>query len=386
MSIESLRSPKERPLFTIALVVSILFWLVLVVGTLGIGLLYVVFGVLFYLIAHAVFLARIKGNGVRITAHQLPELHQRIVDASKKLGLDAPPDAYLLNDRGGFNAFATRYLGHNFVVLYSDLLEGCDEQDGSIDFIIGHEIAHLAFGHLRWNGLLLPSRLFPLLGPAYSRACEYSCDRAGASVTGSAEAAVAGLSVLAAGGRYAKRLSLDAYLQQRLETGKFWMAVLELGMSHPYLPKRVGALVAQSRPDAVPDVARNPAAYVLAPFFGAAGAGGAATGAVMMVAIVGMLAAIAIPNFLKYQQRAAEAAAKTSALDDANDLTEQLEQLRREAEQAGANEELDPETAGDVPALDDLVAPPDQVEEAAEPEPEPEPQPRRSKRSRRTRE
>jgi Zn-dependent protease with chaperone function len=328
MELAQLRTDKEARLFPIAAVVSGIIWAVLVIGTLGIGLVYIVFGTLFYLMAHALFLAGIKGNGVRITKDQLPELYERIANASRRLGLNQPPDAYLLNHRGVFNAFATRFLGRDFIVLYAELLENSDEQNGSIDFVIGHEIAHHAFGHLRRNPFLLPSRLVPLLGPAYSRACEYSCDRAGLEVVGNIDSAIAGLAVLAAGGRYAKRLNVQAYLQQRLETGTFWMAVLELGMSHPYLPKRVGALIERSQPALVPAVPRNPAAYVLAPFFGfaAAGAGGAAS-VMMTVAIIGILAAIAIPNFIRYQERAK--ASRQQAIEQQQQLNEKMKEYER---------------------------------------------------------
>jgi Zn-dependent protease with chaperone function len=323
MDLDQLRSPKEARLYPIAVVVSGIAWALLVLGTLGIGLIYIVFGALFYLMAHALFIAGIKGNGVRITKDQLPDLYERITNASRRLGLAAPPDAYLMNHRGVFNAFATRFLGRDFIVLYAELLENSDEQNGSIDFVIGHEIAHHAFGHLRKNAFLLPSRLVPLLGPAYSRAREYSCDRAGLEVVGNLDSAISGLAVLAAGGRYAKRLNLQAYLQQRLETGSFWMAVLELGMSHPYLPKRVGALVERSQPALVPEVPRNPAAYFLAPFFGFASAGAGGLGSIMMAAaIVGILAAIAIPNFMRYQERAK--AAQRQNIERQHELEERL--------------------------------------------------------------
>jgi Zn-dependent protease with chaperone function len=331
MEIEKLRSEKEKKLYPIVMAVAILVWGLLVIGTLGIGLLYIGFGALFYLMVHALFLAGVKGNGVRIDREQLPELQERIVNASRRLGLGAPPEAYLLNHRGLFNAFATRFLGRDFIVLYAELLEACDDQEGSIDFIIGHEIAHHAFGHLKKNALLLPARVVPLLGPAYSRACEYSCDQAGMDVAGALDPAVRGLAVLAAGGKYAKRLNVDAYLRQRLDTGGFWLAVLELGMSHPYLPKRVGALLARQRPDAVPEVPRHPLAYVFAPFFGfaSAGAGGGLGAMMIVVAIIGMMAAIAIPNLVRYQERAR--AAQTQLHQRELERARALDQLRNDA-------------------------------------------------------
>lgn len=301
-----LRTEKERTLYTICLVVSCIFWGVLVIGTLGLGIVYIASAAAVVLMGQAMFLAALKGNGVRITADQFPELYQRLVKASEKLELAAVPEAYLYNHRGAFNAFAMRFLDRNFVVLYADLLEACAEDDGSIDFIIGHEIGHLALGHAKMAPLLLPSRLVPLLGHAYSRSCEYSCDRAGTVVAGTSEGAVRGIAVLAAGGRYAPRLNVDEYLKQRLDTGGFWMGVVELAMSHPYLPKRIGAILGDTRPSTViPKVERNPFAYIVSPML----AGGGAGGAVIIAAMVaGIAAAVAVPAFARYKEAASKAA------------------------------------------------------------------------------
>ena len=110
---------------------------------------------------------------------------------------------------------------------------GIDE----LDFVIGHELGHLAAGHLHW--FLLPARFVPLLGAAYSRACEYTCDRCGHEVTGDLAISTTALSILAAGGRLGRAIDLDAFGRQREESGGFWMAVHELNASHPYLCKRV---------------------------------------------------------------------------------------------------------------------------------------------------
>lgn len=356
MSILELRTEKERTLFTISLVMSCLFWGGLILGTLGLGLVYVAVGAGVVLMTQAMFLAALRGNGVRITKDQLPDLYARIERAASRLQLEKVPEAYLLNDRGFFNAFATRFWGRDFVVLYAELLEACDEEDGSIDFIIGHELGHLALGHLKFAPLLLPSRAIPLLGPAYSRACEYSCDRAGTVAAQRPDAAVRGLLVLAAGGRYAKQINVEAFLEQRLETGNFWAGVVELGMSHPYLPKRVGALLADTRPEvAVPVVERNPLAYVAAPFFGAGAVG---AGAMALVMVVGMGAAVAIPSFIRYQEASAAAARsfepgmepdvvpREETLGEGEMKPEELEALTKALEAAAQQAAADAEKEG----------------------------------------
>jgi len=354
MAIQELRTEKERTLYTVCLVVSCVFWGLLVIGTLGLGLIYIAAAAAFILMGQAMFLAALKGNGVRITADQFPDLYARLEKASQKLELAAVPEAYLLNHRGAFNAFATRFLDRNFVVLYADLLEACAEDDGSIDFIIGHEIGHLAFGHVKMAPVLLPSRMVPLLGHAYSRSCEYSCDRAGTVVAGQSNGAFRGLAVLAAGGRYAPRLNVDEYLKQRLDTGGFWMGVVELAMSHPYLPKRLGAILGDTRPNVViPKVERNPFAYIVSPMLAGGGAGG---GVIIAVMIVGVMAAVAVPAFAKYKERSSASAASF------NDKLKVLEEQAAEDEQPAVEaleEAVEPE--GEAPAVEER-----QVERAVE--------------------
>ncbi|MFL6653454.1 MAG: peptidase M48, partial [Sulfurifustis sp.] len=113
---------KEKALFTISIVLSLMFWLVLVVGTLGMVLIWALMFFLMYLFAHSAFISYLKGTAVRVTAQQFPDLYQRIAACAHKLGMQEVPDAYLLHGNGVFNALATRFLGRHFIVLYSDVV------------------------------------------------------------------------------------------------------------------------------------------------------------------------------------------------------------------------------------------------------------------------
>lgn len=301
-SLQSLRTPEERTRFLVAAYIAVPAWLLIVV-LLNVYLPCV--GV-FVLAAHALFLASITGNGVRLSETQLPDLHRRVVRASERLGLAKVPEAYVVQSGGVLNAFATMLLDRQFVILYSDLVDAAASEnpadDGSpdaVDFVVAHEVGHLALGHLKWNLFLAPVRFVPWLGPAYSRACEYSCDRCGHAVVGNLETSSRAIATLAAGGKLARRVDLDAFVEQRREAGGLFMALHELVSSHPYLSKRVAALREWERPGSAGATPRNPLAYLLVPF-----ASAQSLALLYLVAVVGVLAAIAIPNFVAMQLRA----------------------------------------------------------------------------------
>jgi Zn-dependent protease with chaperone function/type II secretory pathway pseudopilin PulG len=302
-----LRHPNEQPLFIVGVIFSTLVWLLLAVSI--VGIFYGVIGAAFALMAHALFLANVKGNGVRVSERQFPDLDARCRRAAQSLGLAEAPDVYLMQAGGALNAFATKLLSRKFMIIYSDLADEC-EDPRQLDFVIGHEMGHLAAGHLKWNAFLWPFMLLPWLGAAYMRAREYTSDRCGFAFVGDVEPSMRGLVVLAAGGKHATRADLNAFMEQRLETGRFFPAVLELVSTHPFLCKRVAALQELHQPGTVAPVSRNPLAYPLAPVFGlmAAGPAGGLGGMLVMVAVVGMIAAIAIPSLLRARVSANESA------------------------------------------------------------------------------
>jgi len=307
MTARELRTSKERTLFTICALCSGLMWLVILV-VLNCYLPFVAF---FAIAAHALMLARITGHAVRVGPDQLPEIWERVVRSSEALGLEKPPETWVMQAGGILNAFATKFFSRRFVVLYADLIDAVEEagppREGpdEVDFIVAHEIGHLAAGHLKWNTFLLPSVALPWIGAAYSRAREYTCDLCGHEVVQDLDVSSRALAMLAAGGRLSRRVDLDAFTRQRFTAGRFWNAVYELNASHPYLAKRVAALREHTAPGSAQPIPRSLGAWILAPLFGFTSPGGLA--AFYIVAIVGVLAAIAIPNFVEMQYRAKRA-------------------------------------------------------------------------------
>ena len=290
--------PRERPLGAITLVLGILVWLLVIVGTVGIALVYLLIGFLFYLFAQSALIAWLRGNGVLLSAQQLPDLRDRFDACCARLGLDADkPEAYLLQGGGVLNAFATRFLGRHYVVLLSDIVDAMQAHPDGINFYFGHELGHVRMKHLTGRLLRAPVLWLPLLGAAYSRAKESTCDRHGRACCESPESAARALVALAAGAERWREVDLPAFEAQAVLTRGFWMSYHELTGGYPWLTKRVARIL---HPDAALP-ARNAFAYLLALFSPYAGRGGGALGIVVLAAVIGILAAVGIPAYKDYE-------------------------------------------------------------------------------------
>lgn len=293
----------EKPLFGLMLALSLLMWALLVLGTVGMALLYLLLFFIGYCFAQSALVSYLRGTAVQITPAQFPDLYQRIEVCCERLGLAVVPEAYLLQMGGAFNAFATRFLGNNFIVLYSDVVDALEERPDAINFYIGHEIGHIKRNHLRWSALLAPAALLPLLGAAYARAREYTCDRHGFHACDDLKSAQVGLAALAAGGKRWRQMSVSTYTAQAQQSGGFWMSFHELVGDYPWLVKRMAVVRGLAQGTEVPPPGRHGLAYLLALFVPRLGVGGA--GSVLgVVAVIGVLAAVAIPAYSDYTAKA----------------------------------------------------------------------------------
>lgn len=236
----SLVHRKERLYFGLSLVISILVYLALIVSI--VGLIYLIIGAVIGLVAHGLFIGNIRGNGVRVSDRQFAEVYHIAQKICEDMGIDKVPKIYVLESGGLLNAFATRFLGRNFVVIYSDILEVAYKQgEEALAFVVAHELAHIKCKHLTRRWFLYPALLIPFLGSAYSRACEYTCDLMAAHYQ--PEGAVPGLLILAVGKNLYEKVNLEEFIIQAEEENDFWVWFAEILATHPYLPKRVRALM-----------------------------------------------------------------------------------------------------------------------------------------------
>jgi Zn-dependent protease with chaperone function len=229
--------PNERLALILCAVFSAFAYL-LVCATI-IGIPYLALGAMFFAIVEGCVLGALRGNGVKVTPSQFPAVHRFATDIARQMNFPALPDIVVVQEGGLLNAFATRFFGRNFVVIYSDILElAIDQGEAEVAFVVAHEMAHLYRKHTIWKAFLYPAMLVPFAGVAYSRCCEYTADAIATAIV--PDGAVNGLLVLAAGKQLYRHVDPGTFAAQAGEAHRsFWITVAELLSTHPILPKRL---------------------------------------------------------------------------------------------------------------------------------------------------
>lgn len=250
------RNKREKPYHWMMLICGALLWFAIylfVVTAFGnpklktYAIMFVEYGIMFgifHWLAGAAYRATAYGNMVLLGPKQFPRLHAMVVEASEAIGLAVPPETFIYNSNGVFNAFARRLFGGGrYVFLTSALVEAND--DAQVRFVIGHEIGHHAAGHLNpWlNVIKLPAHAVPFLGKAYSRSREYTCDRIGTYLAKDAAASRSALQMLGCGCRRLNaEMDCEAFVAQEQMVPRVFGFLTEINRSHPRLTRRVAAI------------------------------------------------------------------------------------------------------------------------------------------------
>ena len=270
-----LRHPAEIPLLIAAVITTILgyigwvgviIWLVSVPKPTGVGatirkqlmeggtlsqvILIIPLLPLLVWIIRAIMYAQLRASSVQMSPTQFPEGYRMVVEAAQEFGLRRVPDAYVVLGNGQINAFASGHGFRRFVAVYSDLFEigGQARDPEALRFIIGHEVGHLAAGHVSYIRLIF-SRLVayvPLLGQAFSRAQEYTADNHGYAY---APEGVPGAMGVLSGGKYlGAEVNTHALADRATREKGFWLHLSNWLSSHPINTWRAHALRDRSRP------------------------------------------------------------------------------------------------------------------------------------------
>lgn len=239
---------KENLYFVVKIFITIIFYVSLIMVTRNIAfkkiapfaplMFYCLIFIFYLFIRHGILIGFLKGNAVRVSESQFQDVYALAKNQSEQLGMDTMPAIYIMQAGGLLNAFATRFFGKDFVVIYSDILEAAQGQsNNALAFIIAHELGHIKRRHSTKHILLFPSTFVPFLNQAYSRACEYTCDKIGYSLC--PEGSIPGMLILAAGKHLHSKINVDEFLLNSQKERGFWRWFAEIVSSHPNLAKRI---------------------------------------------------------------------------------------------------------------------------------------------------
>ena len=201
-------------------------------------------------IVRAIYYAQQRVHGVRITPTQFPEAYQMLAEAAEAAGLRRVPDAYVILGNGTLNAFAAGHGFRRYICLYSDLFEigGKSRDPEALRFIIGHEVGHIAAGHVGYFRLIFTTLFnqIPVLSSALSRSQEYTADNFGYRFC--PEGAEGAVKVLAAGKYLNKQVNFDELADRAVTDRGLAVWYVNLLASHPVLTWRAHALRDRTQP------------------------------------------------------------------------------------------------------------------------------------------
>lgn len=252
----------EKKLFYILAVLSFIVWVGLTIVSFGTIFIFIAIGYLLTIFVQSGFISYLKGSGALITEEQFPDLYKAHVECCQKLSMNKQPTLILIHGNGMFNAFATRFLRQHYVILLSDIVDAMGDDIEALKFYIGHELGHIKRKHILWIPVLAPVSFLPILGAAYSRSREITCDNHGRYCCDSKESAIKAMSALIVGAQRWKTLNVEALLKQTKDMGGFWMSFHELASDYPWTVRRIAYLQGEEAVKKIPR--RNIFAWVLA--------------------------------------------------------------------------------------------------------------------------
>lgn len=244
----------EIPLLTVVVVLTALFFvlgvLLTVLGSIPFQLSApLLLAPLILWLQRGMLFASLRTSGVKITPTQFPDAHRMVTEAAARFGMTTVPDAYVVLGNGAINAFASGHGFRRFVAVNSDLFEigGAARDPDALAFIIGHEVGHIAAGHVsywRWLGMYTVPYL-PILGGSLQRAQEYTADNHGYCYR---HQGASGAMRTLAGGKYLNALVGYDEMADRAPVERGFFVWLYNGLvSHPVLTWRMWALRDRSR-------------------------------------------------------------------------------------------------------------------------------------------
>lgn len=248
------RYPNERFILTATLLLVFLVIALTATATLCASLIFVLLAVMLASASSRSHHQALMRSAQKVTPQNLEELAVLVESCRRRL-CPGSVEVYVLPSKA-LNAYTFGLSDPRVVVLYSALFKVMDKDE--LQFIIGHEMGHVALGHTWLNSLMggmagIPSpssaaALLTLAFLSWNRACEFSADRAGLLACGKPEKAVTALVKLVAGPEAMTQAGIQrAYRQIDAEDDTWLGALAEAFATHPMLIRRIEELRSYAR-------------------------------------------------------------------------------------------------------------------------------------------
>lgn len=183
---------------------------------------------------------RLLSNAVQVSPRQLPDLYQACQAAQNNL----PPVGMELfvTQNPMMNAFTFGYVEPYSVILTSGLVERLSVAE--IQAVIGHELGHILYGHVRLTNLMTGlGGPIGLLFYRWTRSCEYSADAIALLASGKRLEPVVSAFLKLSSGLANTSVNLDEFMQQVQEESNQAASVAELTSTHPFINNRIKNLI-----------------------------------------------------------------------------------------------------------------------------------------------
>jgi hypothetical protein len=166
--------------------------------------------------------ASIRGNSVRLSSTQFPEIYAILQDHCQRLGMTELPELFLTG--ASIQPFSDTFSSwrEKYIVIHQIIFDIDDRKTMDvISFLLAHELGALRLNHTSvWNEMLLTyiSALKWFRNPL-ERVRTYSRDRYGATLS---PTGFRGLLINATGRRLMDEVDLEDYFLQSRKYGGFW--------------------------------------------------------------------------------------------------------------------------------------------------------------------
>jgi Zn-dependent protease with chaperone function len=186
--------------------------------------------------------AAIRGNSLRLSEHQFPEIYAILENHCRRLGMAQTPELFLSS--GTIAPYSRTFSSwrENYIVLHQILFDIDDRKTMDvISFVLGHELGAIRLNQTAvWNEMLLTyvSSIKWLRNPL-ERVRMFSRDRYGAALT---PTGFRGLLINAVGRRLMNQVNVEDYLAQERRYGGFWSGVNIFFEDRPQVLTRIKRL------------------------------------------------------------------------------------------------------------------------------------------------